>query len=152
MSQSRTSTDMLWKDPENKEASLIFYFESGPWHWHIEDLYILIKCSSNATSSSCWRSPLKLLGDTLLWNPLAMSRWVRRGGTQKKTWNGKYFCSQLSGLQFPFWEQYLTCKIWKFAHHFAVAFYLIQTLFFILFNSFNYFISFSKSKGTSTTL
>ena len=95
MSQSRTSTDMLWKDPENKEASLIFYFESGPWHWHIEDLYILIKCSSNATSSSCWRSPLKLLGDTLLWNPLAMSRWVRRGGTQKKTWNGKYFCSQL---------------------------------------------------------
>ena len=95
MSQSRTSTDMLWKDPENKEASLIFYFESGPWHWHIEDLYILIKCSSNATSSSCWRSPLKLLGDTLLWNPLAMSRWVRRGGTQKKKWNGKYFCSQL---------------------------------------------------------
>ena len=105
MSQSRTSTDMLWKDPGNKEASLIFYFESGPWHWHIEDLYILIKCSSNATSSSCWRSPLKLLGDNLLWNPLAMSRWVRRGGTQKKTWNGKYFCSQLTQLVF-----YLDCN------------------------------------------
>lgn len=104
MSRSRTSTDMLWKDPGNNEASLIFYFESGPWHWHI-DLYILIKCSSNATSSSCWRSPLKLLGDTLLWNPLAMSRWVHRGSTQKKTWNRKYFCSQLTQLVF-----YLDCN------------------------------------------
>lgn len=74
MNRSRTSTDMLWKDPGNKEASLIFYFESGPWHWHIEDLHILFKCSSNATSSSCWRSPLKLLGDTLLWNPLAVHK------------------------------------------------------------------------------
>ena len=35
MSRPRTTTDMLHKDPADKEATLILYLESNPGHWHM---------------------------------------------------------------------------------------------------------------------